>query len=306
MSTFQKSVDIKDHDASAVGLKLAGTLVTSTAAELNKMDGVTATAAELNYVDVATAGTAEASKAVILDASKGISTITSATITTLTSTTGTITTVNATNVDAGASGTAGTVDVFPNTAANGKMIVAAVDAGGAYNTTISNSTMGQSSVISIPDPGAATSKFVLQDGNNTAAKIIKLSHGATPLAVADPASSTISVAAGASNVCTVTIQVKDGAAGNIAKIVPFTLYASSASNGLTLASAASTGFAVSSGGLSLNNAAAVTTSIRGVTSATGGCVLTLTDTGKQTSYLVLVLDAGVKISAQLATGDYGA
>lgn len=47
---FQNSVDIKDHDGSADGLKLAGTLVTSTAAELNIMDGVTATAAEINAV----------------------------------------------------------------------------------------------------------------------------------------------------------------------------------------------------------------------------------------------------------------
>jgi hypothetical protein len=123
---------------------------------------------------------------------------------------------------------------------------------------------------------------------------------------ASASQSTIAVAAGASNVCTVTIQVKDGAGTNLAKIVPFKLYASSAADGLTLASAASTGFAVASGGLSLANGTAVTTQISGVTSATGACVLSLTDTGKQTSYLVLVVDDGVKISAQLATGDYGA
>jgi len=38
MSTFQKSVDLKDHDGSTIGLKLAGTLVTATAAELNTLD----------------------------------------------------------------------------------------------------------------------------------------------------------------------------------------------------------------------------------------------------------------------------
>jgi len=43
-------VDIASHDTSN-GLKLGGTLVTATAAELNIMDGVTATAAELNYSD---------------------------------------------------------------------------------------------------------------------------------------------------------------------------------------------------------------------------------------------------------------
>ncbi len=56
-----RNVDVAAHDGSSVGLKLGGTLVTSTAAELN-------------YVDV-TAGAAAASKAVVLDASKNIATI---------------------------------------------------------------------------------------------------------------------------------------------------------------------------------------------------------------------------------------
>jgi hypothetical protein len=80
------TVDIVEHDASTKGLKLGGTLVTSTAAELNKLDGVTATAAELNTIAGVTAGTAAASKAVVLDANKAISTITTATITNLTTT----------------------------------------------------------------------------------------------------------------------------------------------------------------------------------------------------------------------------
>lgn len=42
------TVDIAQHDGSAEGLKLGGTLVTATAAELNILDGVTATAAEIN------------------------------------------------------------------------------------------------------------------------------------------------------------------------------------------------------------------------------------------------------------------
>jgi len=209
------------------------------------------------------------------------------------------------NITSGSSGDAGTFISFPATATNGTLIVAAANAGGAYNTTISNGTMGQSSVITIPDPGAATSKFVLQDGSNTSASIINLKYGATPVAQVDPASCTISGAAGAANVCTVTIQLKDGSGTNMARVIPFTVYASSASDGLTLASAASTGFSVASGGMSLNNGEAITTSIRCMSSATGGCVLSLTDTGKQTSYLVLVLNNGVKISAQLSAGSYG-
>ena len=55
-------------EVNATTLQLAGTAITSTAAELNLLDGVTATTAELNYVDVTTLGTTEASKAVTADA----------------------------------------------------------------------------------------------------------------------------------------------------------------------------------------------------------------------------------------------
>lgn len=64
--------------------------------------------------------------------------------------------INAGNIQAGLSGTAGTLASFPGTAANGSLIVAAINAGGAFNTTISNSVMGQSTVYSLPDIGAAT------------------------------------------------------------------------------------------------------------------------------------------------------
>ena len=53
--------NIASHDTSN-GLKLGGTLVSATAAELNILDGVTATAAEINYSDLATLGTSAASK----------------------------------------------------------------------------------------------------------------------------------------------------------------------------------------------------------------------------------------------------
>ena len=53
-------------------LVIAGTSVTSSAAELNKLDGVTATTAELNYLDITTLGTVEASKAVTADANADV------------------------------------------------------------------------------------------------------------------------------------------------------------------------------------------------------------------------------------------
>ena len=49
-------------------LLIGGTAVTTTAAELNILDGVTATSTELNYLDITTQGTTEASKAVTADA----------------------------------------------------------------------------------------------------------------------------------------------------------------------------------------------------------------------------------------------
>jgi len=67
------------------------------------------------------------------------------------------------NITSGSSGDAGTFISFPGTAANGTLILAAANAGGAFNTTISNATsVGQSQVISIPDVGAATGQFLIK------------------------------------------------------------------------------------------------------------------------------------------------
>lgn len=195
-------------------------------------------------------------------------------------------------------------------------VVPVANAAAANIMTISNAALAQASVLTIPDPGAATANFVLDSGTNasgtftaatiTTANITNLKYGATPVAQVDPASCTIVAAAGASNTSTVTVQLKDGAGTNMARILPFEVYKSSAADGLTLGAAASTGFSVASGGLSRANGTAVTTSIRAMSSATGGCVLSLLDTNKATDYLVLVLANGAKISAQLSAGSYGA
>ncbi len=57
-----------DGTVEADAISIGGTAITSTAAELNILDGVTATATELNYLDISTLGTTEASKAVTADA----------------------------------------------------------------------------------------------------------------------------------------------------------------------------------------------------------------------------------------------
>lgn len=61
----------------------------------------------------------------------------------------------------GASGTASSLTLFPPTAANGTFILNPVNAGGAFNTTLSNGVMGQSTVYTFPDIGASTGGVVV-------------------------------------------------------------------------------------------------------------------------------------------------
>lgn len=73
-------------------------------------------------------------------------------------------TATAGNITSGSSGDAGTFISFPATAANGTLIVAAANAGGAFNTTVSNGTMAQSTVYTIGDIGAATGGIPVSTG----------------------------------------------------------------------------------------------------------------------------------------------
>lgn len=141
-----------------------GTVSTVNIAELAALDGIAAS--DLAKIDGITNGTAAAGKALVLGASKEIATITSATITTLTNTT-----VNTTNVDAGASGTAGTVDIFPTTASKGKLILSCTDQDADTTVTLKPAAMAQASVISIPDPGAATANVLLTSAANDQAVV---------------------------------------------------------------------------------------------------------------------------------------
>lgn len=68
------------------------------------------------------------------------------------------------DITSGSSGDAGSFISFPATASNGTFIFSALNAGGAFNTTLRNSVMGQSSVLSFPDPGAATANVLLDTG----------------------------------------------------------------------------------------------------------------------------------------------
>ena len=78
------------------------------------------------------------------------------------------------NIQSGSSGDAGTFISYPATAANGTFIFQAVNAGGAFNTTIASGTMGQSTVYTVPDIGASTGGIVV----STAAVKMKSVAGA--------------------------------------------------------------------------------------------------------------------------------
>ncbi len=72
------------------------------------------------------------------------------------------------NIGAGKSGTAGVLSSFPATSAKGSLKLVAVANTTDKTVTISNAAVNQDSVITIPDPAAATDAFVLKAANDIA------------------------------------------------------------------------------------------------------------------------------------------
>jgi len=135
-------------------------------AQLNVLDSLSTT--ELGYIDGVTAGTATASKALVVDANKDV---------------GDCRNFDALNVDAGASGTAGSYDVFPSTASKGKLSITAADSAGDTTTTIVNASQAGARTYTIPDAGASAS-FVMAAGAQTVGGAKTLTEGAATPAVA--------------------------------------------------------------------------------------------------------------------------
>lgn len=94
--------------------------------------------------------------------------------------TGTLTngayTSTATDIDAGASGTVGTVDIFPTTASKGKIQITAADSAGNTTTTIVNASQAGARTYTIPDAGASAS-FLMTAGAQTATGVKTFSDG---------------------------------------------------------------------------------------------------------------------------------
>lgn len=103
------------------GIELAGNVLSTT--ELTALDGVTA-------------GTVTASKAVVVDSNKDASAFRNVTVT---------------NLDAGASGTAGSVDIFPTTASKGKVAITATANTGDTTTAITVGAQAAARTYGVPD-----------------------------------------------------------------------------------------------------------------------------------------------------------
>jgi len=139
---FKLANALGDQDAAKDIVNNVNTLI-------SLVDGIAAP--ELGFLDGVTAGTVTASKAVVVDSNKDA---------------GDFRNLDAVNFDAGASGTAGTVDIFPSTASKGKVSLTAADSAGNTTTTIVNASQSGARTYTIPDAGGSAS-FMMAAGTNT-------------------------------------------------------------------------------------------------------------------------------------------
>jgi len=112
---------------------------------------------------------------------------------------------NFTNIDLGASGTAGSLDIFPATAAKGKLTISAADNAGDTTTTLTNASQGGARTYTIPDAGAS-GKFVMAGGNAavTLTGTGGTSTGTMTTLSAQVTTAALTTAAGGNHVATIT------------------------------------------------------------------------------------------------------
>lgn len=120
-------------DGNTLTVQSGGAISIETGGLLNAVTPV-----ELATIHSATAGTVVASKAVVVDSNKDALGFRN---------------ISATNVDAGASGTAGTVDVYPTTSSKGKLQIACTDQVGNTTVAVNVNAMAQATTLNIVDPG---------------------------------------------------------------------------------------------------------------------------------------------------------
>ena len=142
-------------EVSMTTLDIGGTNVTSTAAELNILDGVTASATDINLIDGITNGTVIASKAIITDSNKDITGGRNITITG--------------ELDAGSLDVSGDIDV------DGTANLDNTDIDGTLNTSgvVTSQTSANISQVALTDgtvswdAAAAANAFLLLEENST-------------------------------------------------------------------------------------------------------------------------------------------
>jgi hypothetical protein len=76
-------------------------------------------------------------------------------------------TLTANTVSIGKSGTAGSLTIFPATAANGSFKLAGTNNASNFQSILTNSAVGQATTYTLPDPGAATANIILSAGTQT-------------------------------------------------------------------------------------------------------------------------------------------
>ncbi len=139
--------------------KIGGTPVTATAADLNSTSALTGTTQTSFTVDSdATTGKIKiqpqagaANKTMTLQNAA----LTDDRVITFPNQTGTVSLSASTSLTAGADGTAGTVTIYPATAANGTVVLSAADSVANKTLTLTNAAQGQDTTLVFPDIGAA-------------------------------------------------------------------------------------------------------------------------------------------------------
>lgn len=122
----------------------------------------------------------------------------------------------------------------------------------------------------------------------------------------EPCAVTFVAAAGAANVCTLTITLLDSEGFAIAAITSFDAWISDAATGAGLSSHALTS-ELTCGTGALMGLITATKAWRLQTDSTGTCVVSLTDTGKNLTYFCVQLDKHVapRVATVLVAGNYG-
>jgi hypothetical protein len=110
-----------------------------------------------------------------------------------------------TNIDIGASGAAGTLDLFPGTATSGKLALSVTDQTGDTTVSVVIGAMAGARTITLRDPGAAASILTSTDGTaaattSTAVELTRIADVSTRLVAVGGTSLAVTVAAHADRI----------------------------------------------------------------------------------------------------------